>query len=144
MDTLGPLEVVVLSFPGTEQDGKLLAILEKVEAKPDVRVLDVAVVRRFADGSLKAVELAELPPEVLTPQRRAYAANHLLDEEDLVEVADLVQDPDTSTMTMVIEHLWEKDIVAAVSAAGGAVVSAGRIPAGQVEEVMAMSGTAGG
>jgi len=137
METLGPLEVVVITFPGAEQQGELLAVLERIEAKSDVRVVDVAMVRRFADGSVDAIELADLPPEAQTEQRRAYAANHLLNEEDIGELAGLVQRPDTSAMALVVERTWEREIADAVHAVGGELTAAGRIPADQVEEVVA-------
>lgn len=139
MQTLGPLEVVVLTLPGAENQGELLAILERVEAKSDVRVVDVAMVRRFADGSVDAIELADLPEQARTPQRQAYAASHLLNEEDLAELAVLVQDLDSSAMALVVERTWERDIAEAVRAAGGELTAAARIPADQVDEVVAIA-----
>ena len=139
METLGPLEVVVITFPGAEQQGELLAVLERIEAKSDVRVIDVAMVRRFADGTVDAIELADLPPEAQTERRRGYAANHLLNEEDIAELAGLVQEPDTAAMAMVVERTWERELADAVHAVGGELTAAVRIPGDQVDEAVAMA-----
>ncbi len=137
MQTLGPLEVVVLTFPGAENQGELLAVLERIEAKSDVRVVDVAMVRRFADGSVDAIELAELPLAAQTPQRQAYAATHLLNEDDITELAGLVQEPDTSAMALVVERSWELELAAEMAARGGALAGSARIPDDQLDEALA-------
>lgn len=139
MQELGPLEVVVLTLPGVDQQDEMLAILERIEGKSDVRVVDVAMVRRFADGTVDAIELAELPIEAQTPQRQAYAANHLLNEADIEELAGLVQEPGTSAMALIVERSWERDLAEVVQAAGGVLTAAGRIPADQVEEIASVT-----
>lgn len=139
MQTLGPLEIVVLTFPGAENQGELLAVLERVEAKSDVRVVDVAMVRRFADGTVDAIELAELPPGAQTPQRQAYAASHLLNEDDIAELAGLVREPDTTAMALVVERTWEAELADEMRRRGGALTGSARIPDDQVDEVLAVA-----
>jgi hypothetical protein len=139
MQTLGPLEVVVLTFPGAENQGEMLAVLERIEAKSDVRVVDVAMVRRFADGSIDAIELAELPLEAQTPRRQEYAATHLLNEDDITELAGLVQQPDTSAMALVVERTWEAELAEEARQHGGALTGSARIPDDQVDEVLAVA-----
>jgi uncharacterized membrane protein len=127
MAELGPLELFVLVFPGTEPSGELLNVLATVEDSPAVRVIDVAVVRRHADGHVSAMELADMPPGAVTPARAGYAANHLLDEADLEEVAELLP-ADNSAMAIIVEHLWAIAVADAVQAAGGELAVSVRIP----------------
>jgi hypothetical protein len=134
---MGPLEILVLTFPGTQPRGELLTMLAEVEARPDLNVLDVAVVRRYADGTVKAVELADLPAgpaEVADRQR--YAETRLFADEDIAEVAELVPEPDTSALAIVVEHTWPTGIAKSVRAAGGDLAATVQIPAEDVADIL--------
>jgi len=89
---LGPLELIVLSFPAARLNDGVLATLDQLLLAPGVRVLDVLVVRTDAMGGACAVELHELPGLGCDPQTQARLATGLITETDVDEVGQLVDE----------------------------------------------------
>lgn len=124
-----PLEIVVLTFPGTEMTPAMLTVLDVVEAQQGVTVLDLAVICRDADGTVRRLELPEPPAEAgpapLSRQER-YGSSTLIGEDDAAEIAELVE-PGGCAIAGVVEHTWSAALAQAAEAAQGQVVAAARI-----------------
>jgi hypothetical protein len=99
-----------------------------------VRLLDVAVVMKDADGEVLILEMGELPNDVADAVRQIAGADRgLLSEEDLLEVAEALE-PETTVAALLVEHLWAARFAGAVRAAGGELLSANRIPGDLVDQ----------
>lgn len=139
--TMGPVELLVLEFPGSRFDGRIVpAIAELVEAGT-VEILDLVFVRKDLDGSVVALELEELDPgESGGFEDVDGESGGLLSEEDLVLAADALE-PGSSAALIVWENSWARKVAAAVAAAGGRLVAHDRIPAEAVNAAIAALGT---
>ena len=58
-DRLGPVDVAVIAFDGSEFNGDVAPALAGLQASGTVNVIDMAFVRKEADGSTSIVELAD-------------------------------------------------------------------------------------
>lgn len=138
MDTVvGPVELVVVAFPGSRFKGEILpAIAELVEGRV-VSILDVALVTKDAAGDSATVELADLADEL----RSAFATldgevSGILSAEDLNIVAEGL-DPDTTAAVVVWENAWARKLVGAIDRAGGFLVAHDRLDAARAADAIA-------
>ena len=61
---IGPVEYMVVAFPGNQFKGEILpAIAEQVE-KGTIRIIDLAFVSKDADGDVTALEVSDLDSEI--------------------------------------------------------------------------------
>jgi hypothetical protein len=136
--SLGPLEFVVLGFPGQGLASSVQAALERVTKAGDVRVVDALMVKKDPEGGTSAAELADV--EELRAVEATYGLPTLetvglIATDDVDEVAATLT-PDTTVLVMLVEHLWAKDLADTMVAAGGSLLASARIPRVHVEEAM--------
>lgn len=126
---MGPVDVVVLRFPGNGFTGEIARALNELVVGGLVRVIDLMVVHKQIDGAATTVELAGLAatsdPEF--SMLVDMVEGHLLDEEDL-EVAARDLEPGTSAALLVWENTWAAPFVSALAAADAELVDQARIP----------------
>ena len=124
---LGPLELIVLSFPAARLNDGVLTTLDQLRGAPGVRVVDVLVVRTDAAGGACGVELSELPGLGGDPLDIARLATGLITETDIDEVGELV-DEETDALAVLVEHLWVNDLAGEVASTDGTVLALVHIP----------------
>ncbi|MFI5897738.1 DUF6325 family protein [Actinoplanes sp. NPDC051513] len=124
---LGPLELIVLSFPAARLNDGVLATLDRLHESPGVRVVDVLVVRTDAVGGACGVELSELSGFGGDPLDLARPATGLITETDIDEVGELV-DEETDALAVLVEHLWVNDLRSEVASTDGTVLALMHIP----------------
>ena len=130
----GPVDYLVVEFPGNRMNGEALAKLVDLVDAGTIRLLDLVFVRRELDGSTLAVEIADLDSDGdLDLAVFEGASSGLIGAED-VDAAASVIEPGSSAGVLVYENTWAAPLVAAVRRAGGVLVAGGRIP---VEDVLA-------
>jgi hypothetical protein len=85
LDDLGPIDYLVVEFPADRQpDGSALPILRGLVERGIIRVLDLAFVRKEADGSLSGIEIDDVGFEgEIDVTLFAEASSDLLKESDL-------------------------------------------------------------
>ena len=126
-ETLGPIDYVVIEFPTTKLDRRVAAATVDLIARGMVRVLDVALVVKAADGSVDALELDEIPAS----DSGALVGldgfiTDLLSEDDLRGFGDGL-DAGTSALVVIWENAWASGFVSEVFDAGGRVFASGRL-----------------
>jgi len=136
---LGPMELIVLSFPALRLNDGVVATLDRLAQAPGVRVADVLVVRTDAVGGACAVELNELPGLPGDPAAFTRLATGLITETDVDEVGDLV-DNETDALAVLVEHLWVNDLASRVASTDGTVLALMHIPAVQAVQTCALAG----
>jgi uncharacterized protein DUF6325 len=127
-DELGPVDWIVVEFPGSTFNGEIAPALADLVDRELVRVLDLLVLKKDADGSLEAFELSDLD-EAEIGGLRSYetALAMLLSEEDVTALAAAIE-PGSSAAVLVWENTWAAPFASAVRRSGGQLVASGRIP----------------
>jgi hypothetical protein len=129
IDELGPVDWMVVEFPGTEYGkGKVAPVLNDLVDRGLVRVLDVLFLSKGEDGVLDAGEISDVDQSVLGELRAAEAdLAMVLSEQDVLDLAETIE-PGNSAWVLVWENLWAAPFGSAVRHAGGQLVASGRIP----------------
>ena len=128
VDELGPVDWIVVEFPGSRFNGEIAPALEDLVARDIVRVLDLLLIRKDEGGSLEVFELSDLDEsEIGTLRRYETALADLLSEEDVEAVAAAIE-PGSTAALLVWENSWAAPFASAVRKAGGQLAASGRIP----------------
>jgi hypothetical protein len=128
MDEIGPVEYMIVSFPGNQFTGEIAPALGKLIESNTIRVIDLAFVGKDEDGNVAAFELSDVDENV----RRGLEAlgldgTGLLGEEDLMDAAEYLE-PGSSAAMLLWEDVWAAELAGALRGAGGELVTIGRIP----------------
>jgi Family of unknown function (DUF6325) len=135
--TYGPMELIVLGFEGNKFTGDVTPALLDLIDRGIVRIIDLAVVVKDADGNALILEMQELTPELQGLLHDLEGAETgLLSEADLNELADDLA-PSTTVAAFLCEHIWATGFASAVRAAGGALVMSERIPGAVIDAARA-------
>jgi hypothetical protein len=128
VDELGPVDWIVVEFPGSRFKGEIAPELHSLVERNIVRVLDLLIMRKDEDGTLEAFELSDLDDSELGTLR-TYETElaMLLSEDDVTAIAAAVE-PGSTAAVLVWENLWAAPFGSAVRRAGGQLVASGRIP----------------
>jgi hypothetical protein len=127
-DELGPVDWIVVEFPGSKFKGEIAPELQSLVERNIVRVLDLLIMKKDEDGSLEAFELSDLDDSELGAIR-SYETQlaMLLSEDDVTAIAAAVA-PGSTAAVLVWENTWAAPFGSAVRRAGGQLVASGRIP----------------
>ncbi len=128
VEELGPLDRIVVEFPGSRFSGEIAPVLADLVERDLIRVLDLLVIKKDEDGTFEAFELSDLENEEVGELivHEAQLAM-LLNAEDVEAMAAAVE-PGSSAAVLVWEHKWAGPFGAAVRRSGGQLVASGRIP----------------
>jgi hypothetical protein len=128
LDELGPVDWIVVEFPGSKLTGEIAPILKDYVDRGLIRILDLLFLKKDGDGSFEAFETLDLEDSEIG-ELRAYetALAMLLSEQDVVDLAETIE-PGSSAAVLVWENLWAAPFGAAVRHAGGHLAASGRIP----------------
>jgi hypothetical protein len=128
VDELGPVDWIVVEFPGSRFNGEIVPALVDLVQRDLVRVLDLLVLKKDDDGTLEAFELSDLD-EAEVGELRSYESElaMLLSEEDVTSLAAAIE-PGSSAGVVVWENTWAAPFASAVRRSGGQLVASGRIP----------------
>jgi uncharacterized membrane protein len=133
---LGPVELLVVSFPGSEFNGDVAPALAELVETGLIRVIDLVFVAKSTDGEVVGLELSELDESVASAfQPHVDEPSGLVSDEDIEDLgADLAAG--SSAAILLVEHLWATRFRDAVVGSGGELVAALRIPQEVVDEVV--------
>ncbi len=129
LDQLGPVDWIVVEFPGTDYGkGTVAPLLNDLVERGLVRVLDLLFLKKDKDGALEAAEISDVDESVLGELRAAETdLAMVLSEQDVLDLAETIE-PGNSAAVLVWENLWAAPFGSAVRHAGGQLVASGRIP----------------
>jgi hypothetical protein len=130
VDQLGPVDWIVVEFPGKDfGKGQVAPVLKDYVDRGLIRVLDTLFLIKHDDGAVEPFELSDLGEGELG-DFRAFETDlaMVLSEQDVLDLAETM-DPGTSAVLLVWENLWAAPFGSTVRHAGGQLVASGRIPA---------------
>ncbi|GGS12482.1 hypothetical protein GCM10010269_59660 [Streptomyces humidus] len=128
IDEMGPVDYVVVEFPGNRMTGEGFPLLVDLVDRGLIRILDLTFVRKGEDGSVTALEIADLTGDGgLDLAVFEGAQSGLLGQDDLEEAAAAVE-PGNSAALLVYENRWAAPFAAALRRGGAQLVASGRLP----------------
>jgi hypothetical protein len=127
---LGPVDIVVIGFPpDAPQTGSSIPIFVDLVDRGIIRVLDVLMVRKNADGSVAGVEIADLDGDGLNDLVVFEGASTgLLGDEDATLAGEALE-PGEAAALICFENTWAAPFVTSVRRNGGSLLAFQRVPA---------------
>jgi len=128
LDDLGPVDYLVVEFPAGasnftgEMKTELLALVDT----GTIRVIDILILTKDADGAVDAMELSDIG-ELGELQALEAQLAELLAEDDVEQLAASME-PDSTAGVLIWENLWAAPFASAARRAGGQLIANGRIP----------------
>jgi uncharacterized membrane protein len=137
MASMGPVEYVVIGFPGNRFKGEIVPAVAELVDNDVIRIIDVAFIKKDADGNVTMFEYDVLD-DVLEYGFAAVdgEAGGVLSDEDLALAAETLE-PDSSAAMIVWEHRWAARVAQAIRDAGGRIIAGERVPDEIVEQALA-------
>jgi hypothetical protein len=128
LDELGPVDYVVVEFPAGASSftGEMAAELRALVDAGIIRVIDVLILTKDADGTVEAAELSDVG-ELGDLQAIEAELAELLAAEDVDHLA-AAMDPGSTAGVLIWENLWAAPFASAARRSGGQLIANGRIP----------------
>lgn len=124
----GPLQLIAVSFPSRGLPDRVLAEVDRVQARGGIRVLDMLLVTKDPDGNVVEVsfgedeDFGELVSQLLpigdSPGLEGGAADDLWARAESLPA-------DTSALFLLVEYSWAQGIFDAIGEDGGALLGTG-------------------
>jgi hypothetical protein len=124
---MGPIDYILVEWPGRQPTGEAMPHLVDLVDRGLIRILDLTFITKGEDGSVAAVEIADLGGEVPEVAVFEGASSGLISDDDVAQAGDALE-PGTSAALLVYENTWAAPFASAVRRSGGQLVASGRIP----------------
>ena len=125
---LGPVDYLVVEFPPGAQNftGEMAAELVRLSDAGTIRVLDLLIVHKAADGTVEAYEIDETET---ADEIRALETHvsEILAADDVAHLAAAME-PGSVAGVLVWENTWAAPFASAARRSGGQLIATGRIP----------------
>jgi Family of unknown function (DUF6325) len=128
LDELGPVDYLVVEFPAGASNftGEMAAELLALVNSGIIRVIDVLILTKDADGTVEATELSDIG-ELGELQALEAELGELLAADDVDHLAAAME-PGSTAGVLIWENLWAAPFASAVRRSGGQLIANGRIP----------------
>jgi hypothetical protein len=123
----GPVDYIVVDFPGNKFKGDIIPELEKLVASDTIRIIDLIFIIKDSEGNSESLELSDMSPDIVeyfSPLRTEET--HLLAASDVQVITELLPN-DSSAGILVYENVWARGFKKAVLDAEGVLIADGRI-----------------
>jgi len=127
-DELGPVDYLIVEFPAGKSNftGEMAAELLALVEAGTIRVIDIMILTKDAEGEIEAMELSDVADLGPLQALEAELADFLAAED--VEHLAAAMDPGSTAGVLVWENLWAAPFASAVRHSGGQLIATGRIP----------------
>ena len=128
IDQLGPVDYLVVEFPANTSNftGEMLEELIALVEGGVIRVIDLLILTKDADGGIDVIELDDLDDLGELQTIEAELAE-MLAEDDVINLAASME-PGSTAGVLIWENLWAAPFASAARRAGGQLIANGRIP----------------
>jgi Family of unknown function (DUF6325) len=142
--SLGPVEMLVVRFPGDHFTGDIVPALRQLVDSGIVRIIDIAFVHKDANGKVQPVELDDLAPdEYINFDPMVGEITGIFSPADFEELSRQLEN-NASAAFLLFENTWATRFRDSVLNAGGEIVLIERIPKQTIDELLAdQANTAG-
>lgn len=127
LDGYGPVDYLIVEFPAGASSftGEIAEEIVRLVDAGTIRVIDMIVIVKDADGNLDAVEITDSDDLGPLTQIEAGLAGLLAEDDVAVLAAEMT--PGSVAGVLVYENLWAAPFAAAARRAGGVVIADGRV-----------------
>jgi hypothetical protein len=128
INQLGPVDYLVVEFPAGASNftGEMASELLALVDAGTIRVIDVLILTKNADGTVDAMELSDVPNLGELQTMEAELAE-LLAADDVENLAAAME-PGSTAGVLIWENLWAAPFASAARRSGGQLIANGRIP----------------
>jgi len=127
LDQMGPIDYLVVEFPGNRMSGEALPLLIDLVDRGIIRILDFVFIRKDADGTIVTLSDVDLDRmHLIEAVLFEGAASGLLSADDLQEAAKALE-PGSSAGVLVYENRWAAPFARALRHSGAQLVADGRV-----------------
>jgi len=128
IDELGPVDYLVVEFPPGAQNftGEMAAELVRLSDAGTIRVLDLMILQKAADGSVDAYEIDDAE-DAGAIRALETQVSEILAADDVVHLAAAME-PGSVAGVLVWENTWAAPFASAARRSGGQLIATGRIP----------------
>jgi hypothetical protein len=135
--SLGPVELLVIKFPGNQFKGEIGPALGDLVDSGTIRILDLLFAIKDEDGAFDILEVRELESgEMDIFEPLLTGGNEFLSEEDIQNIASMLE-PNSSAAVLLFEDTWAVNFRDALANANAQLIYNIRIPQAVVEELLA-------
>ena len=128
LDEMGPVDYLVVEFPGSKLKGHGLGMLMDLVDHGVIRVIDLAFVRKDVTGTVAAVAIRDLDGDGDFDLTVFEGASSGILGRDDIEASGGAIRPGSTAVLLVYENLWAAPLAVALRRAGAQLVATGRIP----------------
>src|SRR4051794_39300500 len=102
---MGPIDYILVEWPGRQPTGEAMPHMVDLVDRGLIRILDLTFITKGEDGSVAAVEIADLGGEVPEVAVFEGASSSLIDDDDVAQAGDALE-AGTSAALLVYENTW--------------------------------------
>ena len=132
--TIGPVEYLILGFPGNKFTGQIVPELSKLLDSGLIRIIDLTFISKDSAGNITVVEY-DAVEELAAFAGLDAEVGGILSDEDVAHAA-LSLEPNSSAALLIWEDTWATPFAEAVRKANGVILEGARVPREIVEQVM--------
>ncbi|MFD4029657.1 DUF6325 family protein [Streptomyces sp. NPDC058637] len=134
---VGPVEYLVVTFPGGRFADVIAPVLADAVASQAVRILALTFARKGEGGALERVEQRVLDPAGLVSFQPPEGETAGL--PDIMDVDALGRMPEGGSAALIVwEDLWSVPLARAARTAGGELVAHARVPADGGDDIITL------
>ena len=131
---IGPVEYLILGFPGNNFTGQIVPELAKLIDSGLVRIIDLTFISKDADGGVTVVEY-DAVEELAAFAGLDGEVGGILSDADIAYAAESLE-PNSSAALLIWEDVWAGPFAAAVRNANGVILEGARVPREIIEQAM--------
>ena len=133
---MGPVDYIVVLFPGNKFSGKIAPELEKLQLNGTIRIIDLVFILKDKNGRAIFTEARNLGGK----EGEAFKSftSHLgewLSEDDIEDIGALIPN-NSAAAALLFENTWAVNFKKALLDADAQLITQARIPHEQVVKVM--------
>jgi hypothetical protein len=132
--SIGPVEYLILGFPGNKFSGHIVPELAKLIDGGLIRIIDLTFISKDAAGEVTVVEY-DAVEELAAFAGLDAEVGGILTDEDVAYAAQSLE-PNSSAALLVWEDTWAGPFAAAVRNADGVILEGARIPREIIDQAM--------
>jgi hypothetical protein len=132
--SIGPVEYLLLGFPGNNFTGQIVPELAKLIDSGLVRIIDLTFISKDAAGDVEVIQ-HDVVEELAAFAGLDGEVGGLLSDEDIMYAAQSLE-PNSSAALLVWEDTWATPFAVAVRNANGVILEGARIPREIIEEAV--------
>jgi hypothetical protein len=139
---IGPIELLVVKFPGNQFKGEIAPALQELIDNGIIHVIDLIFAIKDETGNLAVLELNDLGDERLAVfQPKPSELSGSLTEDDARSLAGGLEN-NSSAAIMLFENVWATRFADALRNADGQLILNERVPRAVIDELIAELATA--